>query len=364
MSKTNCCSSSISPDHRPEWIIGEWETGSTRIPVVKPSLTLADRIGGWQVRWGMNRTNYRIKPGLYAVGNPLPSSPVLVSANYKLSFDMLRKELQGQNLWILVIDTKGVNVWCAAGKGTFGTKEIIKRIYQTRLPQIVTSRTLIIPQLGAPGVAAYTVTKVTKFKVIFGPVRASDLPAFLEANMVATREMRQVHFDLKDRLILTAVEVKLSLKYAFMILAILFAINLVQPDSWHLGAIVYKTLLNSLPYLGAVLIGTVAVPLMLPWLPGRAFALKGWIPGMVWAIFVSAVSQFFGWDTLNWFLLLTNLLLLPAISAFFALNFTGSSTYTSLSGVKKEMRIALPLLAGSAGLGIILLLTHKILEFF
>ena len=48
------------------------------------------------------------------------------------------------------------------------------------------------------------------------------------------------------------------------------------------------------------------------------------------------------------------LLFIPAISAYWAMNFTGASTYTSLSGVRKEMRWAVPLeiAAGVSGLGL------------
>lgn len=122
--------------------------------------------------------HYQVPPGLYAVGNPDPAAPVLVSANYKLSFDRLRRELNGFNLWILVVDTKGINVWCAAGKGTFGTGELVRRIEQTRLSQVVTGRTLILPQLAAPGVAAHEVLQRSGFKVVYGPVRAADLRSF------------------------------------------------------------------------------------------------------------------------------------------------------------------------------------------
>jgi acetyl-CoA decarbonylase/synthase complex subunit gamma len=47
-------------------------------------------------------------------------------------------------------------------------------------------------------------------------------------------------------------------------------------------------------------------------------------------------------------------LLVPALTAFLAMNFTGASTYTSLSGVKKEMKWALPLEIGAASLGLVL----------
>ncbi len=83
--------------------------------------TLSDSLGAIRCRLGSFRMGYRVAPGLYAMGEPGHKSDVLVSANYKLSFDMLRRELKGLSAWILVLDTKGINVWCAAGKRTFGT---------------------------------------------------------------------------------------------------------------------------------------------------------------------------------------------------------------------------------------------------
>ena len=50
-------------------------------------------------------------------------------------------------------------------------------------------------------------------------------------------------------------------------------------------------------------------------------------------------------------------LLVPAISAYLAMNFTGASTFTSLSGVKKEMRRAVPLEIGAGLTGLILWLS-------
>jgi len=107
-----------------------------------------DLAGRWKARWGIGRMNYTIEPGLYAVGNPESSSPVFISANYKMSFDYLRKDLNSVDGWILVLDTKGINVWCAAGKGTFGTDELVNRIAIVRLGDIVRHRELIVPQLG------------------------------------------------------------------------------------------------------------------------------------------------------------------------------------------------------------------------
>src|SRR3990170_3965571 len=98
-------------------------------------------------------------PGLYGLGNPTPDSPAFITANYTLSFDALRSALAGRDGYILVLDTEGINVWCAAGKGTFGTDELVGRVESTGLGVVVRHRRLILPQLGAPGVAAHEVAR-------------------------------------------------------------------------------------------------------------------------------------------------------------------------------------------------------------
>ena len=111
-----------------------------------------------------------------ALGRPTDASPVFASANYKLSFDALRASLKGRDAWLLVLDTKGINVWCAAGKGTFGTLELVRSIAETELDKIVGHRTVIVPQLGAPGVSAHRVKFYSGFNVVYGPARAEDIP--------------------------------------------------------------------------------------------------------------------------------------------------------------------------------------------
>jgi hypothetical protein len=328
-------------DKKPEWITGWLPTMAGVFPVVSTRLTSRDIVGGWLVRWGIGRMGYRINPGLYAVGKPDVSSPVLVTANYKLTFDSLRKHLENISAWILVLDTKGVNVWCAAGKGTFGTEELIRRIKSINLSSLMKNRTLILPQLGAPGVAAHIVTAQTGFKVIYGPIRAADLPKFLANGLKTDPAMRNVTFTLKERLAVVPVELVQSWKAALASLVYLIIIGIISGDvlSW-------STILQFLLFLGAILIGCALVPAFLPFIPGRSFAFKGWLVGII------ATLVFVWLSTQSWSISAAYLLILPAISAYLALNFTGCSTYTSLSGVKKEMRIALPLLISSAIFGI------------
>jgi hypothetical protein len=321
------------------------------VPVVPTSLSFKDRLGGWKVRWGIGRMTYKIEPGLYAVGKPNGDAPVLVSANYKLTFDTLRANLAGVDCWLLFLDTKGVNVWCAAGKKTFGTDELIHRIEAARLAEVVTHRKLIVPQLGAPGVNAQEVRRRTGFSVMYGPVRASDIKTFLSSGGKATKEMRTVRFTFRDRLVLTPVELVAASKKSLPVFGVLFLLNLfaARPFDAH----------DFTVYAGVVLAGAVLTPLLLPYIPGRAFAWKGWLLGLCWT---ALALSLFGWFTPGHRLLAVGyLLLLPSVSAYLAMNFTGSSTYTSPSGVLKEMKIALPLIIGSAVVGAALALINKLI---
>jgi hypothetical protein len=295
---------------------------------------------------------YAVDPGLYALGNPDRSSAVLVTANYKLTFDRLRQALPGSDFWILVLDTKGINVWCAAGKGTFGTEELVERIRASGLEKVVDHRELILPQLGAPGVAAHLVKKLSGFKVIYGPILAKDLPAFLEAGKKATPEMRRKAFPAWERTVLIPIELVHVLKPLVFLLPALFIVGgLAGGGTFWQNALTHGLFAVAALILSLIM-GAVLTPLLLPYLPGRAFALKGLflsVLGVVFllVIFGGGVTRAGMLERLAW------VLLIPALTAFLAMNFTGASTYTSLSGVKKEMRWALPLEIGGASLGLV-----------
>ena len=358
----SCCSGSQEQEEEMSYVdsegflAGTIETAINQVARVKTELTAADKIGAFKARWGVGRMSYAVAPGIYAVGHPTPESPVLVSANYKLSFDCLRKELSGLDLWILVIDTKGINVWCAAGKGTFGTAEIVRMIEKTSLSKLVNHRRLILPQLGASGVAAHRVKAESGFRVTYGPVRAGDLPAFLKNDCKAEPEMRRTTFTLADRLVLTPVEIVALLKpLAGLALAIFLLSSFAQligNVQYSLTDVLAQTAQILLPFILAALTGAVLAPALLPYIPGRALAWKGWILGMLLAV----ILVFGAYSSASWLLQGSYLLAIPAIASFLSLNFTGSTTYTSLSGVVKEMGVALPVMIISASLGAVALI--------
>jgi acetyl-CoA decarbonylase/synthase complex subunit gamma len=343
------------------FVAGSINTAAGNLPRVSSALSWQDHWGSIKARWGVGRMDYAIDPGLYALSNPDNNSPVLVTANYKMSFDRLREALPGRDVWILVLDTKGINVWCAAGKGTFGTEELVRRIESSGLKDIVSHRKLILPQLGAPGVAAHKVKQISGFKVYYGPIRAKDVAAYLDAGLKTTAEMRIMIFPLKERIVLIPIELIETIKPFLIIAPILFLLSGIGgPAGFWANALNYG-LFAVVAFLAAILGGAVINPILLPYLPGRAFSIKGFLIGIVIAIILLYLRDInlHAWpgriEVLAW------LLIIPAISAYLAMNFTGAATYTSLSGVKKEMRWALPLEITASVCGLLIWITSRLI---
>jgi acetyl-CoA decarbonylase/synthase complex subunit gamma len=325
------------------WTDGIVQTALGDVPRARTDITWQDRLGTLRVRSGIGRMNYRVPPGLYAVGNPAADSTVLVSANYKLSFDRLRGVLAGRDAWILVLDTHGINVWCAAGKGTFSSAEIARRVVASGLARIVSHRRLVVPQLAATGVSAHEVRRSCGFSVVYGPVRAEDLPAFLDARMKATPAMRQVRFRLRDRAVLIPVEVVGGARLALPLAMVLLLLGGVGSDGYSSAGLRTIGTTSATLLLGAFLAGTIAGPILLPWLPGRPFALKGALLGVALAAGLISWHLSAGGVFASAFHAAAWALLLPTVISFVVMTFTGSSTFTSLSGVLREMRFAVPL---------------------
>jgi len=311
---------------------------ASEILTTTSGLTLKNRLDHVFARLGVNRTGHTVKPGLYKLGNPTSESLVFASANYTLSFDAVR--LQVLTGYILVLDTKGINVWCAAGKGTFGTDELVKRIMWSGLSNIVRHRTVIVPQLGAPGISAHEVQRRSGFKVEFGPVRANDLSEYLKTH-TATPEMRRVHFSFKDRLVLTPVEFRHALLPTIVAAIILYFLA---------GSLAATAAITT------VITGTILFPALLPFIPTHDFSTKGLILGGLIAVpFAISIAMEPELSLLMKVLIsLVLFLTIPAVTAYLALNFTGCTTFTSRKGVKKEIFRYVHIMAVMAVSGIIL----------
>lgn len=350
----------LTGQDKPPYITGYVKTVYGDIPVVSTKLSSMDRWQHVRARTGSFRMNFSVRPGLYATGNPDENSDVLVTANYKMSFDKLRSALDGIDAWILVLDTAGVNVWCAAGKGTFGTAELLKRMKITRIAEIVKHRKIIIPQLGAPGIDSGEVRRKCGFRIMYGPVRTDDIGKYIKNGYKADTDMRRITFGIIDRLILTPIELRMiipRLPLFVLSLLIIFGLSpqgIIFRDAWQNG---YLFLAGGVL---AIITGAFLTPVFLPFIPFRAFSVKGWIAGAAVFFAIAYFTEILNGQSI--YLSAAELILFPFISSYLALQFTGATTFTSLSGVKKELKYSLPVYVTGTIISFLCLILYKISE--
>ena len=272
---------------------------------------------------------------------------MLVTANYKLAFDALRRELAGIDCWILVVDTRGINVWCAAGKGTFSAEEVAFQVQRAKLDQLVSHRELILPQLSASGVAAWEVKRLCGFKARFGPILAAKLPEFLRTGH-ADRDMRAVSFTLRERAALVPLEICLVSKHLLIAGLLFFLLSGITPEIFSAAAAKSRGATLLLATLTAIFAGAALTPLLLPWIPFRQFWLKGAvIGGLASVLFVAGTTTVTGVEKP------ALILWICGCASYLAMNFTGATPFTSLSGVAREMRRGLPFQISSAALALV-----------
>lgn len=245
--------------------------------------TGSERWSAFRCRLGRFGAHSRAVPGLYALGRPGEGSAVLVASSYRLSFDLLRRDLRGLDCWILVLDTKGLGVGSAAAAGLFDTEELVLKIGSSRLDRVVSHRTLILPPRGAPAVDAGLVKQSTGFEVRTGPRRAADMAPFL-AGSHAPAPAGEPRPGLLDTLVLTPVELGRSLMFfpGFAFAVLLYAglgpggvsVDRAFAGSWRL------LLLG----LATVVCGSLAAPVLSALLP----RLPLWVGGAAAALAATA----------------------------------------------------------------------------
>lgn len=343
----------------PDWIAGYIQFEGRLIPAVETALNFSDRFSSFKCRISGFRMNFTVTPGLYAVGSPKFDSDLFVTANYKLSFDKLRSALNGIDGWILVLDTGGINVWCAAGKGAFGTAELLRRMKTDGLNGSINRGRVILPQLGAPGINLPEARRQTGLRINWGPVRADDIQRYITNGYTADKEMRTVRFNFIDRLILTPMEIVPVTKKLFAAAIGIFLLAGFSRD----GIIFSDALSGGGPYVALLaassFAGGVLTPVLLPFIPFRSFALKGLAVGAATTSGLMLLPGFYDFHPLSVF---AAMIFFPALSSYLALQFTGASTFTGITGVKMEIKIALPLYAAAAIASAVLTAVEKLLS--
>lgn len=330
------------------FVQGWLSTPAGPVPKVRSKWKLIDVFKAALVRLGPGRDNYRISPGLYALGSPDGNSPVLVTCNYKLTFDILRRELAGESYWLLVVETYGINVWCAAGKQSMSTQEVARRVQAVGLEHVVGHRTLVLPQLSAPAVAGHKLRSLCGFSGVFGPVRIQDLPAFIQSGMQAESEARQVTFPIRQRLSVALVETYGARKFLFWTLLACLGLAALGPGGLSVVGVSQAGLGAFATVLTGFLTGVLAVPALLPYIPFRAFAAKGLAVGPVVGILPAALMAG------SFSQAVAQIVACTAFASWFAMHYTGSTPFTSLSGVDREMRRYMPVQGGLLGAAVLI----------
>jgi NAD-dependent dihydropyrimidine dehydrogenase PreA subunit len=242
------------------------------------------------------------KTGLIEMGNPDRNSPVFITCNYHLTVERIKRVLGGIDCFLLVTNSRGHNVWCGSTGGHFTNHNAISILKTSGIEELVNHRNVILPQLAATGIESTIIKKKTGWKVIWGPVYAKDIPAFIENKFKKTPQMREVKFPLIQR-----IEMAVMWAFPFSIIASIIIVP------WWPGVFLP---LNALIW-GLPILVFVSFPLYSKWLnpkkKGTSFSKYtvildfGRIPLFLWAIFLiclviwSVFAHAFTWGfTFRW----------------------------------------------------------------
>ena len=275
------------------------------------------------------------RTGLIRIGSPGRDAPVLVTGNFQLTVERVRRALRGCDVHLLVANSRGINVWCAASGGHLTHHDVVSVLKTSGIESLVDRRTLVLPQLAATGIEAKRLSEASGWRVVWGPVEASDLPEFLASGLVKPPEMRSVRFPWTRRL-------EMAIAWAFPI----SCLSLLALPFWPHAVLPAAALIWSLSFL---------IFLSFPWYrhrlhPSRPrvgfvffdFGARG-ATLLVWGIFLAGLTALalafgeFSWDFLLRWGLLSFLVVL-----ILSLDLTGS-TPVEKSGLHEDRLLRIEL---------------------
>ncbi|MFX1410471.1 MAG: HgcAB-like fusion protein [Promethearchaeota archaeon] len=152
--------------------------------------------GAYFFRW----FSFSIEPTLKKIGNPNQHSPVFITCNFNLTVKRVLKSIKDLDCYLLIAPSNGINVWCGACGGDFMTDSVISIIKTSKINELVSHRTLILPQLSAPGIDPVVIKEKVGWNARFGPVYAKDIQNYVKNNLIKTEKQRNVHFPVSRRL--------------------------------------------------------------------------------------------------------------------------------------------------------------------
>jgi len=139
-----------------------------------------------------------VKSGLYRLGKPKGGSPLFLTSNFYMTFKKVVEGLRGLDCYLLVEDTEGWNVWCAADAGLFTAEKAAALIKVYSLEDMLSHRSIVLPGLGSK--IGRRLEALTGWRVVKAPLYARDLPDFIDSGYRLTKAMRRLDYSLPARL--------------------------------------------------------------------------------------------------------------------------------------------------------------------
>jgi len=225
------------------------------------------------------------RTGLIKIGNPDRESPVLLTCNYNLTVERVKRALKGIDAYLLVANSRGINVWCGAAGGHFSHHDVISVLKTSGIEKLVDHRTVVLPQLAATGIEAKAVQERSGWRIVWGPVYAKDIPDFLQNGFEKVPSMREVNFSWQQR-------TEMAIAWAFPISLIAALVLLAL---WR----------EAIPYVSAMVWGLsflifLSFPLYHRWLgvEARRFGFiffdfgRGGFQLILWGLFIVALAAY------------------------------------------------------------------------
>jgi acetyl-CoA decarbonylase/synthase complex subunit gamma len=129
----------------------------------------------------------QIQEGLYQIGTPDETSPVLVTTNFSLTYFTVEGDVEASKVasWVVVVDTEGTSVLTAWAAEKFTAEIIAKKVREFDVASKVKHRKLILPGHVAVLSGKLEDELSQEWKVLVGPRESSGIPSFFRSSWQA-----------------------------------------------------------------------------------------------------------------------------------------------------------------------------------
>jgi acetyl-CoA decarbonylase/synthase complex subunit gamma len=124
----------------------------------------------------------QVEQKIYKIGEPLSSSPLLITTNFSLTYFIVSGEIENSKVssYLAVMDCEGLSVLTAWAAGKFTAAKIAQFIKESEIENAISHRELVIP--GYVAILSGSIEdKLEGWKITVGPREANGIPAFMRS---------------------------------------------------------------------------------------------------------------------------------------------------------------------------------------